>query len=423
MFDVWYNIKQNIIKKIGDKGMKINVVGLGYIGLPTSLILSSSGNKIVGSDVNEELINTLKSGVVTFEEEGLQDLFERALGNNIGFDTEYVEADMYIITVPTPYDKESKKINPVYIVKALEGVLNVCKDGSIIVIESTVSPGTIGKYVRPVVANSLKQVEIVHAPERILPGAMISELVNNPRTIGADNIEIAKKVKEVYSTFCKGKIVLTDIETAEMSKVVENTFRDINIAFANELALICAKAGLDVYEVIRIANSHPRVNILSPGPGVGGHCISVDPWFLVGDYPELTNLILQARTTNDNMPSYVYNLIVETMKNHNIVNFSEVGIYGLTYKENVDDMRESPTTQLLDLKLEGLDQVKLYDPFISNKIFEKQSVKFSEFLKDLKLVVVLVSHNHIIENQELLSDIITIDTKNKLEKLTNRITL
>lgn len=189
---------------------------------------------------------------------------------------------------------------------------------------------------------------MVHAPERIIPGNMIYELKNNSRTISADNNEIGMIVKNLYQVFCKGEIVLTDIRTAEMTKVIENTYRDINIAFANELTKICRSDDMDVYEIIRIANMHPRVNILHPGPGVGGHCISVDPWFLVGDYPDLTNLILAARKINDSMPQHVLKRIRDIMKKNNIRDISRVGLYGLTYKENVDDIRESPTLQLLE---------------------------------------------------------------------------
>lgn len=220
----------------------------------------------------------------------------------------------------------------------------VCPKGAIVVIESTVSPGTIDKYVRPVIeANGFKigeDINLVHAPERIIPGNMVYELLHNNRTIGADSREIGEKVKNVYSSFCQGEIVVTDIRTAEMTKVVENTFRAVNIAFANELAKICRHDNMDVYEIIKICNMHPRVNILQPGPGVGGHCISVDPWFLVGDYPSLAKVIDESMKTNDGMPDFVLNRIYEIMKENNITDLSRVGLYGLSYKENVDDPRE-----------------------------------------------------------------------------------
>ena len=241
-------------------------------------------------------IETLKKGQLTFKEDGLMDLFEEAKKKGISFTSnikDLVNENFFIISVPTPYDKDSKKIDPSYVVSAFSSIYSICPEGSIIVIESTISPGTIDKTVRPLVKE--KHVNLVHCPERIIPGNMVYELKHNSRTIGADDAEIGERVKKVYSSFCEGNIVITSIKVAEMTKVVENTFRDINIAYANELVKICEKAGVDVYEVIRISNAHPRVNILQPGPGVGGHCISVDPWFLVGDYPMEANLI--KRTT------------------------------------------------------------------------------------------------------------------------------
>lgn len=328
----------------------INIIGLGYIGLPTALMLASAGNEVVGTDYNENLVNTLKNNELTFEEPGLDKLFDTAIEKGITFTSEYQSTDFYIITVPTPYDKDNKKLDPSYVINATKKVLEVCKKGTLLVIESTISPGTIDKYVRPLIEDSSFKIDedifLVHAPERILPGQMIYELKHNSRTIGADNRDAANRVRNVYSTFCEGEIVCTDIRTAEMTKVVENTFRGINIAFANELTKIARHDNLDVHEIIRIANMHPRVNILSPGPGVGGHCIPVDPWFLVGDYPRLTKLISTALEINESMPDMVLSRIKDIMKKNNIKDYNKVGIYGLTYKADVDDIRESPTIQL-----------------------------------------------------------------------------
>jgi UDP-N-acetyl-D-mannosaminuronic acid dehydrogenase len=242
---------------------------------------------------------------------------------------------------------------------------------------------------------------------------MIYELIHNSRTIGADKREIGEKVKDLYSSFCKSEIVVTDIRSAEMSKVVENTYRDINIAFANELAKICRSDNMDVYEIIRIANKHPRVNILQPGPGVGGHCISVDPWFLVGDYPDLTNLILTARKINDSMPTHVLSRIRDIMREHNQTDISKIGLYGLTYKENIDDMRESPTLQLLTRMDEHLAfGVKVYDPYIKDRILENQFLDFEDFIKEIKIVVIMTAHDHIKNNLDLIQDKLILDTKN-----------
>lgn len=394
----------------------INVIGLGYIGLPTALMMASHGVEVVGTDYNKELVSTLNAGKTTFKEKGLDELFADALNSGIKFTTEYQVTDTYIVSVPTPYDKFSKKVDACYVVAAVKSVMDVCPNGATVVIESTVSPGTIDKYVRPVIEKNGftigKDINLVHAPERIIPGNMVYELLHNNRTIGADDKEIGEKVKNLYASFCQGEIVVTDIRTAEMTKVVENTFRAVNIAFANELAKICRHDNMDVYEIIKICNMHPRVNILQPGPGVGGHCISVDPWFLVGDYPSLTNVINESMKTNDSMPEFVLNRIYEIMKEKGMTDISRVGLYGLTYKENVDDMRESPTLQLLENQERHLAApLKVYDPFITNDVVANQYHDFDKFLEDTDLVVIMVNHNEIKEIMDKLNGKVILDTR------------
>ena len=324
--------------------------------------------------------------------------------------------------MPTPYNKFSKKIDPKYVISAVKSVLGICPKGAVIVIESTISPGTIEKNVYPEIEKLGyeigKDIHVVHAPERIIPGNMIYELANNNRTIGADEREVGEKIKELYASFCNGEIVVTDIKTAEMTKVVENTYRAVNIAFANELAKICRHDNMDVYEIIRICNLHPRVNILQPGPGVGGHCISVDPWFLVGDYPSLAKVIDESMKTNDGMPDFVLNRIYEIMKEKGITDINRVGLYGLTYKENVDDVRESPTLQLLESQKRHLASgLKAYDPFIKKEMVDNQYFNIDEFLNGIDLVVIMVKHNEIIENMDKLSGKVVLDCHNicKLE--------
>ena len=391
----------------------INVIGLGYIGLPTALMLASHGLEVVGTDYNKELVSTLNEGKTTFKEEGLEELFKAAVAGGITFTTKYQETDMYIVSVPTPYDKFSKKVDPKYVVAAVGDVLKVCPEGATIVIESTISPGTIDKSVRPVVKASGKCVNLVHAPERIIPGNMVYELLHNNRTIGADDKAVGEKVKACYSSFCQGDIVVTDIRTAEMTKVVENTFRAVNIAFANELARICRHDGMDVYEIIRICNMHPRVNILQPGPGVGGHCISVDPWFLVGDYPSLAKVIDESMKTNDSQPAFVLNRIHEIMRERDITDTRRVGLYGLTYKENVDDIRESPTLQLLECQERHLaDPLKVYDPFIEKDMVANQYHDLDEFLANVDLVVIMVKHDEIKRNWNKLRGKVILDCHN-----------
>lgn len=394
----------------------INVIGLGYIGLPTALMLASHGVDVVGTDYNKELVDTLNAGKTTFEEKGLDELFESAVTAGITFTTEYQKTDIYIISVPTPYNSFSKKIDACYVNSAVKEVMNVCDKGATVVIESTVSPGTIDKFVRPIIEENGfiigKDINLVHAPERIIPGNMVYELLHNSRTIGADDPQIGEKIKKVYSSFCLGDIVVTDIKTAEMTKVIENTFRAVNIAFANELAKICRHDDMDVYEIIKICNMHPRVNILQPGPGVGGHCISVDPWFLVGDYPSLTKVIWESMKVNDSMPEFVLERIYNIMKEKGMTDIGRVGLYGLTYKENVDDYRESPTLQLLECQEKHLaPQLKVYDPFIKKDIVENQYHDFDEFLEDVDLVVIMVNHNEIKENMGKLKDKIILDTR------------
>ncbi|KGE18321.1 nucleotide sugar dehydrogenase [Paenibacillus wynnii] len=399
------------------KNKKVNIIGLGYIGLPTALMFAAHGVEVVGTDYNEKLVNTLKLGENAFEEDGLEELFRQALSKGITFSTKYVTADVYIVAVPTPYDKSSKKIDASYVLSAVKSIMDVSPKGAIIVIESTVSPGTINKSVRPVIeANGFsigKDINLVHAPERIIPGNMIYELKHNSRTIGSDDNEVGRLIKDLYKVFCQGDIELTDIRTAEMTKVIENTFRDINIAFANELTKICHSDEMDVYEIIRIANMHPRVNILQPGPGVGGHCISVDPWFLVGDYPGLANIILAARKINDSMPEYVLGRVHEIMKDKEMKDLSRVGLYGLTYKDNVDDVRESPTLQLLEAMEKHLaPALKTYDPYVKRDIVQNQYHDLDIFLADVDFVVIMVSHNEIKEVMEKLRGKVILDTKN-----------
>lgn len=395
----------------------INVIGLGYIGLPTALILAKSGKQVVGTDVKSDIIDSLREKKVTFEEPGMTELLEKAFENEIEFKTHPVESSFYIITVPTPYDSVSKKLDCKYVEDATKSVLEFAEDDAIIVLESTVTPGAIDKYIRPIVedyiAKTGKKINLAHAPERVMPGNIIYEIENNARTVGADSEEIALRVKEVYKSFCKSEINLTDIKTAEMTKVVENTFRDVNIAFANELAKICRQGGVDVNEVIRISNMHPRVNILSPGPGVGGHCISVDPWFLVGEYPLLTELIYKARKINDSMPEYVLKRAYDIMKKNGLKDFTRVGIYGLTYKENVDDVRNSPTMQMLEYQKENLaSPLKVYDPMVKNDIVDNQYHNLDKFLADVDFVIIMVAHDEIIQNLDLLKGKLVLDTRN-----------
>ena len=406
--------------------MKINVVGLGYIGLPTALMFAANDVEVIGTDYNKELVEKLNRGELTFEEKGMDELFAKAISKKIKFTTEYQVTDTYIVAVPTPYDKFSKKVDACYVCEAVKCVMKVCPKGATVVIESTVSPGTIEKYVKPIIeANGFKigeDINLVHAPERIIPGNMVYELEHNSRTIGADDINVGNKIAALYQRMTTGQVIVTDIKSAEMTKVVENTFRAVNIAFANELAKICRHDNMDVYEIIKICNMHPRVNILNPGPGVGGHCISVDPWFLVGDYPSLTKVIWESMKVNDSMPEYVLARAANIMKEKGLKDYKRVGIYGLTYKENVDDFRESPTLQLLEHQESHLaEPLKVYDPYINKDIVENQYHNLDEFLNDIDMIIIMVKHDEIKENMKKLKGKIVLDTQNICKDLKENI--
>lgn len=391
----------------------VNVIGLGYIGLPTALMMASHGIKVIGTDCDKKLVETLNAGHTTFKEKGLEGLFWNAVNAGIQFTTEYQKTDTYIISVPTPYDKFTKKVDARYVVAAVRDIMAVALQGAVIVIESTISPGTIDKAVRPAIEEAGRtDLRLAHAPERIIPGNMVFELCHNNRTVGADEKSVGEKVKKLYRSFCEGRIVVTDIRTAEMTKVVENTYRAVNIAFANELMKICHHDNLDVYEIIKICNMHPRVDILQPGPGVGGHCISVDPWFLVGDYPSLAKVIDESMKTNDAMPAFVLHRIYDIMKEKGLKDLSRVGLYGLTYKENVDDMRESPTLQLLESQKKHLgDPLKAYDPFITEDVVENQYHDLDRFLGDIDIVVIMVGHEELKANFGKLEGKTVLDTR------------
>ena len=395
----------------------INVIGLGYIGLPTALMLAAHGQEVIGTDLSETVVAALNKGTVSLMEEGIGQLYRRAVSGGIRFSTEYQRAEVYIISVPTPYIQETKCVDASYVESAVKTVLGVCPRGAILVIESTISPGTIDKQIRPLIEGSGfaigKDIFLVHAPERIIPGNMLYELEHNNRTIGADQREIGIRVREIYASFCKGEITLTDIRTAEMTKVVENTFRAVNIAFANELAKICRKNGLDVYEVINICNKHPRVNILQPGPGVGGHCISVDPWFLVGDYPQIATVTAAAMHMNAEMPKFVLKRIRKIMRQHGMEDITRVGLYGLAYKANVDDCRESPGLQLQQVVNDFCAMTLVsYDPYVSRTLLPNQQHDLNTFLDQVDLVVILVGHDEIRKNAAALRGKIVLDCCN-----------
>ena len=371
----------------------INVVGLGYIGLPTSLMIASSGLEVVGTDISERVVNSISETIENSLENGIKDLYEKAVSNGLTFTLNPVQADVYIISVPTPVKEENGEfcIDTGMLEDALTGVLKVCPDGSTIVVESTVGPDTFGKVVFNMIEKSGKKIGIAYAPERVIPGNLIKELSENNRVIGVDNPETGKIVGKIYSSFVTGNIDYTDIVTACMIKLAENSFRAVNIAFANELAKICKADNVDVNTVINIANKHPRVNILNPGIGVGGHCLPVDPWFLTEGHEDESATIISALRSNDSMPECFVNLINDEMKKRGISDCSKVGIYGLTYKADTDDCRNSPARNLIHME----PNFKSFDPMITRKVEENQILDFNEFTEQIDLMVILVEHSHL----------------------------
>lgn len=392
--------------------MKINVIGLGHVGLPLAILLANEQNTVIGSDLNVELINSLNEKSNKLTDHNLKEHFLKVFDKMLFFETEPVPADFHIIAVPTPFIESTKKIDLNLIYNVLDQLIRLEQDELNVVIESTISPGTIN-HLKNKYSHLNNKITFAHSPERVMPGNTYNELVYNSRTLGTDDFESFKKIKTLYESFTLANIVHTDILSAELSKVIENTYRDINIAFANEIAIICNKLNLDVSKVIEVANLHPRVNILSPGPGVGGHCIPVDPWFLVGDFPDDTKLIRAAREVNDKMPEYIKSRILNIVYSHNL-SLDDVGLYGLTYKENVNDYRESPSLKILDsFKSTHGKDLKSFDPF-SHEPKELDS-NFRIFLNGIKLIVILVHHDHLTLNLEQIKEKVIFDTRNKIQ--------
>lgn len=346
--------------------MKISVLGLGYIGLPNALLLASNGHEVVGVDIDDRKVATLQEDILPFEEPGLEELFAKAK-RKFRASVDLETSDCFIIAVPTPLDKEMKMADLNAVKSAARMISEKIKEGDLVVLESTVPPGTSKNFILPLLKKTGdREFYFSHCPERAIPGKTLYEMQNNDRIIGGVDKESTRRTLEVYRSFVKGNIFLTDVTTAEFIKLMENTFRDINIALANEFALISEEIGIDVWEAIELANKHPRVNILKPGPGVGGHCIAIDPWFMV-EKSSKSKIVTLAREINDFMPIQVVRMTKELISGSKNPAGSnpKVTILGLAYKGNVDDMRESPAFKVLRIaESEGME-VALYDPLIN----------------------------------------------------------
>lgn len=400
---------------------QICVVGLGYIGLPTAIMFANHGVRVHGVDVNERAVKMIANKQLHIEENGLQERLNQAIDEELfTVSTEPIEADTYILAVPSPID-ENRKANFDYIRSAAESIVPYLKEGALVILESTVPPKTVEHVLLPVLEKANltigEQLFVSHSPERVIPGKIFEELVANDRIVGGINEQSAQMTKELYEVFVKGQIHLTDATTAELVKVMENTYRDINIAFANELAKIGEALDVDIWEAIKFANFHPRVNIHTPGPGVGGHCIAVDPWFLVELVPEQSQLIHLARQTNDSMPKYVAEKISSLLKGKEKTN---VAVLGLSFKGDVDDLRESPALKVID-ELEALRfHVTSFDPHITEQKHATQKMTLEEAVEGAHLVVIVTDHTQFksldpAKLKDLMAQPVLFDTKNMID--------
>lgn len=374
----------------------ICVVGLGYIGLPTAVMFANHGIKVHGVDVNPAAVKSIQEKKLHIEENGLQERLNKAVDEGfLTASTTPQEADVFIVAVPSPINADNTA-NLEYVRQATASIVPFVKKGNLVILESTVPPKTVEHVMLPelIKANLEFGVDlfVAHSPERVIPGRIFEELVNNDRIVGGIDEKSSQMTKELYQTFVNGTIHLTDATTAELVKVMENTYRDVNIAFANELAKMAEKLDVNIWEAIKFANYHPRVNVHFPGPGVGGHCIAVDPWFLVELGGEQAQMIHLSRNTNDSMPSYTAQK-TQAILNQNKIAGGKVAVLGLAFKGNVDDMRESPSTIVIDeLQNLGLDVIS-YDPHIKENKHVTQTQSLEEATKDADIIVVLTDHN------------------------------
>jgi UDP-N-acetyl-D-mannosaminuronic acid dehydrogenase len=392
--------------------MKITMVGLGYIGLPNALLHAKAGNKVIGFDIKKETVDKLNKGILPFPEPGLEELFSDAM-KNFKATTKIEPSDCFVIAVPTPLESEMKMADLRAVKSAAESISTVLKDGDLVILESTVPPGTSSNFVLPILKkNGVKKILYAHCPERAIPGKTITEMINNDRIVGGIDEASINKVKEMYSKFVKGNLYTTDPTTAEYVKLMENTFRDVNIALANEFALISEDIGVNVWEAIELANKHPRVNILKPGPGVGGHCIAVDPLFMMAKTSN-AKIIPIAREINDLMAFHVIKLAKKILKD---IEDPSITILGMAYKGNVDDYRESPSFKIEKIALNEGINVVFHDPLVGDVHGNEKNLK--KALKNCDLIILATDHDlfkEIDPKKLLVRHKNIIDTRNILD--------
>ena len=374
---------------------KVCVLGMGYIGLPTASTLAINGLEVVGIEISQRILRLLRDGEIHIHEPGLRTLVRAAFqSGNLRMSDTPEDADAFIIAVQTPI-LENRNADMSYVISAAESILPHLKEGNLVVLESTSPPRTTIDMIEPVLERGgLKAGEdffLAYTPERVLPGQILRELIDNARVIGGINRASAEAGKELYITFVRGEILLTDATTAEMVKLMENTYRDINIAAANEFSRLAERFGVDIWEAIELANLHPRVNILRAGPGVGGHCISIDPWFLVQAAPDLTNLIREARAVNDGQPQFAADMIEAELGG---LEDRRIAALGLAYKADVDDLRESPAIAVSAHLASRGARVQTYEPFALEQSAPdcRPAPSLKDALKDAEAIILLVDH-------------------------------
>ncbi len=388
------------------------VMGLGYIGLPTSVVMARAGLTVIGIDINKATIEAVNAGQCPIEEPELPEALAEMVGKGLfSADTKPTGSDIFLIAVPTPFTGGYKP-DLSYVEAATQSIAPILEKGNLVIVESTIPVGTtemVGRWIealRPDLScarrgsTAIPDILIAHCPERVLPGHMLKELVENDRVIGGLDGPSTEAGQAFYRTFVTGSCLGTDSRTAELCKLTENSFRDVNIAFANEMAEICDDFGIDVWELISLANQHPRVDILSPGPGVGGHCIAVDPWFIVASLGDKARLIREARWLNSGRPRQVVRKVLETVAEHRI---NSIGCFGLSYKPNVDDYRESPAIEITEYLSKELQLVgagidfRVVEPFISelpHELKHARGVRLTTIDEglDADLLLMLVDH-------------------------------
>lgn len=389
------------------------VLGLGYIGLPTASFLAARGHKVLGVDVNADVVATINRGDIHIVEPDLDILVRSAVqSGSLSAALEPAEADVFIIAVPTPF-KGDHIPDVSYVEKATQAIAPYVKPGNLVILESTSPTGTTDECVARILSEhgvgTEHGVYIAHCPERVLPGRILIELVENDRVVGGVDQASTEVACAFYENLINGEVIGTNARTAEMAKLTENAFRDVNIAFANELSMISQQQGINVWELIRLANRHPRVNILNPGPGVGGHCIAVDPWFIVAADPENSRLIRTAREVNDSKPEWVIDRVRSCASR-----FKDpvIGCLGLAFKADVDDLRESPALSIVrQIQEQGLGQVIVSEPNLdSHDDFEL--MPYQDVIKDADILLILVDHKDFRKLKAAdLKETIVIDTR------------